>query len=70
MKYLGIYLRHVQDLCGKSYAIDRGSQRRCKSMETSTAFTDRKAEHGRGGRRLPHSRTGRLNTVEGPATPN
>lgn len=47
MKYLGIYLQHVQDLCGKNYAIDRRSQRRCKSMETSTIFTDRKAEHGR-----------------------
>ena len=44
MKYLGIYLKHVQDLCAANYTTDR-SQRRHKPMEKSTIFMDRKTEH-------------------------
>lgn len=46
MKYLGIYLKHVQDLCAANYITDR-SQRRHKSVEKATIFMDRNTKHSR-----------------------
>lgn len=47
MKYLGVYLEHLQNMYAENYSIDRRNQRRYKEMERFTMFLDWKTEHSR-----------------------